>query len=43
MFTDPDIPKLLDHENLWDFSIGCIDCEMLFGNAAPRCPAHWQG
>jgi hypothetical protein len=37
---DPDVLKLLDHENLMALSIGCWDCEQPLGAIviASRCP-----
>lgn len=38
---DPDVLKLLDHENLIEFGIGCWDCEEPFSDETKtsRCPA----
>lgn len=39
--TDPDLPKILDNENLWTLAIGCVDCEEPLGviRLESRCPA----
>lgn len=41
---DPDIPKLLDNENLMHLSIGCWDCEQPIGVIQPGsvCPAEGE-
>jgi hypothetical protein len=38
---NPDITKLLDHENLLNIAIGCFDCEQVLGaiSAYGRCEA----
>lgn len=34
-----DSPAILDHENLWDISIGCVDCEQPYAPDLKRyCP-----
>jgi hypothetical protein len=38
---DPDVIKLMDHENLMSLSLGCWDCEQPLGAITPgsTCPA----